>query len=517
MSHLSRLAIAIALLCLGLTLTQRAWAQCGTNCTDASGVVSLPPGFDLSFPFKAGENVKLLSGYGPTAGSSLHCRSKDTGCANDFFALDLVLPDHPNSGKGQPVLAAAGGTVIAAGWGSSGWAAYGQRVYIQHDPGDGHKYTTLYAHLDSLNVSQGQKVNKGDVIGTLGQSCNGAKSCSNFSTPHVHFSVHRDSNFGGTGSGGSYAGRATRPEPLDGATGLQQGQTHTSKNGQSTPPPPQTCDLVIPPSETLVEDDTPCLSPSGTLSETSLGLGGHAYHATQDTPDPDYAKGAFWMLDFAQAGNYDVWAWVPGGLGNLTPEASYKIQFAGTSQKVTIDQANAAGGWAHLGSFAFAAGGNQWVRLGDNYLSASSQGKTFAIDALKIAPGAACECSQDGEVQTESCGTGSQQRSCDGCNWSTWSPCSDTDAGANNDAGSGWSDAGPLGQPPESTPPPSSLGDDEAANPGCTCSIPGGRGPTAPHSAWTAVALLALGLRRRRRARRTRARAAIPLPPSPTL
>ncbi|HMR09020.1 MAG TPA: M23 family metallopeptidase, partial [Polyangiaceae bacterium] len=160
-----------------------------------SGGVALPAGFELSLPFQQGENVKILSGYGPNAGSSLHCRTQDTGCANDYFALDLVLPDHPNSGKGQPVLAAASGTVIAAGWGSSGWAAYGQRVYIQHDfNADGHKYTTLYAHLDSLSVTTGQKVKRGDPLGTLGQSCMGAKSCSNFSTPHVHFSLHRDSN-----------------------------------------------------------------------------------------------------------------------------------------------------------------------------------------------------------------------------------------------------------------------------------------------------------------------------------
>ena len=457
-----------------LLLTSRvALAQCTTGCTDTSGAVALPAGFDLSLPFEKGEQVKILSGYGPHAGSSLHCRTKDTGCANDYYALDLVLPDYPNSGKGKPVVAAASGTVIAAGWGSSGWAAYGQRVYIEHDfSADGHKYTTLYAHLDSLNVSKGQKVKKGDLLGTLGQSCNGYKSCSNFSTPHLHFSLHRDANFGGSGSGGSYGGRGVKPEPIDGATGIAKGQTHTSANGQTTTPP-TTCDLVIPPSETVIEDDSPCLTALGNLSETSSGLGGHAYYATQDNPDPDYAEGGIWVLNFAQAGQYAVWAWVPSGVPDLTTEAVYKVQFGAGSKKVTLDQAASAGGWVHLGNFTFAAGPDQWVRLGDNFLSASNQGKNFVIDALKVVPTA-----------------------------------HDPDAGSGGpDGGMGWPDGsatleggfGAAGGPGNSG---TASQDDDAA--GCSCSAPA-RGEGG-HLPLLAVLLLCLGLRRLNSRRRTDSR-----------
>lgn len=456
---LSSLAV-VASVTAALLVTRTAAAQCTTGCSDTSGAVDLPAGFELSLPFAQGENVQILSGYGPNAGSSLHCRTKDPGCANDYYALDLILPDHPNAGKGQPVLAAASGTVIAAGWGSSGWAAYGQRVYIQHDfSADGHTYTTLYAHLDSVSVAQGQKVSKGEIIGTLGQSCNGAQSCSNFSTPHVHFSLHRDSSFGGSGSGGSYAGRGVRPEPIDGITGIQQGQLHTSQNGQTTPPPPPatTCDLVITPVPTLVEDDTPCLDEVGTLSETSAGHGGHAFFATLDTPDPDYAKGAFWLLTFAQAGSYEVRAWIPAGLGDLTPEAIYKVQFGGASQKVSVDQSAHAGSWAPLGTFEFAAGGDQWVRLGDNYVSPSNAGKTFAVDALEIAPASA------------SAGTGG---SAGAAGWPD---------GGNGSGGSGWS-GGPGSGGGAGSPAAPEI-DSEA--PGCACRFMGRR----PSSS---VALLAL-------------------------
>ncbi|RLB60046.1 MAG: hypothetical protein DRI90_14630, partial [Deltaproteobacteria bacterium] len=174
------------------------------NC-HSTGAVAKPSGFEISLPFVEGEQVEVLSGYGPGAGSSMHCRAQDSYCSNDYYALDFVLPNHSNYGTGQPVLAIAGGTVLDAGWGTAGWEAYGRRVYIQHSF-DGHTYVSMYAHLNSIAVSTGQTVSQGDVLGALGGSCNGADSCSNFYTPHLHFSIHQDSTFGGSGSGGSYGG-----------------------------------------------------------------------------------------------------------------------------------------------------------------------------------------------------------------------------------------------------------------------------------------------------------------------
>ena len=224
--------------CLALLLIpQSASSQCSTGTCSSDGGVPIPEGWDISLPFDDGENVRILSGYGPTGGSSLHCRSQDSSCANDWYALDLVLPDHPNFGKGQPVLAIADGEVLSSGWGTGGWANYGRRVYIRHNI-DGMTYTSMYAHLDSAIVNQGQQVTKGQIIGTLGGSCQEQDSCGSFSTPHLHFSIHRAANFGGSGSGGSYGGRAVIPEPMDGHTGFQRNQVVVSKNGDTPPPPP---------------------------------------------------------------------------------------------------------------------------------------------------------------------------------------------------------------------------------------------------------------------------------------
>lgn len=77
-------------------------------------------------------------------------------------------------GTGSPIYAAADGTVIMASW----YGGYGNCVIIDHGGG----MTTLYAHNSSLNVSNGQRVKRGDVIARAG-------STGNSTGPHCHFEV----------------------------------------------------------------------------------------------------------------------------------------------------------------------------------------------------------------------------------------------------------------------------------------------------------------------------------------
>lgn len=77
---------------------------------------------------------------------------------------------------GTAVTAADSGYVIAA---SSGWNnGYGTMVMIDHGSG----YVTLYGHLNSIFVRQGESVAKGQQLGTVGNT-------GNSTGPHLHFEV----------------------------------------------------------------------------------------------------------------------------------------------------------------------------------------------------------------------------------------------------------------------------------------------------------------------------------------
>lgn len=81
------------------------------------------------------------------------------GFHSGHYALDIANRSMP------PIWAAASGTVIKASSGTWG-GGYGNHVII--DNGNGVK--TLYGHMDSLNVVEGQYVNQGDVIGIMGNT-----------------------------------------------------------------------------------------------------------------------------------------------------------------------------------------------------------------------------------------------------------------------------------------------------------------------------------------------------------
>ena len=81
----------------------------------------------------------------------------------------------PNYGE---IRASNSGKVIYSGW----YGGYGKVVIIEHGIINGKPVTTLYAHMSSILVSNGQRVNKGQVIGKEGTT--------GYSTgPHCHFEV----------------------------------------------------------------------------------------------------------------------------------------------------------------------------------------------------------------------------------------------------------------------------------------------------------------------------------------
>ena len=82
--------------------------------------------------------------------------------------------------EGKPIIAAADGVVLSAGYNTGG---FGNWVMINHGTKGGSQYTTISAHMKySPSVSTGQKVKAGQVIGYVG---NTGRSYGN----HLHFEV----------------------------------------------------------------------------------------------------------------------------------------------------------------------------------------------------------------------------------------------------------------------------------------------------------------------------------------
>lgn len=113
------------------------------------------------------------------------------GCYSGHVGTDVDLTDY------TPVLATAGGVVTTARGGCASFSAgvngcnggYGNYVMVTHYKSSG-VYFSLYAHLASISVSQGQSVNQGQQLGKLGDSGNSAGS-------HLHFELYKDSNGNG--------------------------------------------------------------------------------------------------------------------------------------------------------------------------------------------------------------------------------------------------------------------------------------------------------------------------------
>ncbi|NLE07215.1 MAG: peptidoglycan DD-metalloendopeptidase family protein [Parcubacteria group bacterium] len=136
---------------------------------DGEAVIKTSSG---TYTNSSGSGLKEYSGYymRPIAGG------KRTQGIHGYNAVDLAAP------IGTPIFAAADGEVIISK--SGGWnGGYGNYIVIRHPNGT----QTLYSHNSENNVSVGDTVKQGDVIGAIGST---GKSTG----PHLHFEIRGAKN-----------------------------------------------------------------------------------------------------------------------------------------------------------------------------------------------------------------------------------------------------------------------------------------------------------------------------------
>lgn len=125
---------------------------------------------------------------GGSSGGTVGTGSFIWPCPSCYYITSRQGPrTHPITGvyknhAGTDIGAQYGATVIAADSGTVSLAGenggYGNCVMINH----GNGYYTLYGHLSSIAVSEGQSVSQGDIVGYVG-------STGNSTGPHLHFEI----------------------------------------------------------------------------------------------------------------------------------------------------------------------------------------------------------------------------------------------------------------------------------------------------------------------------------------
>ena len=116
-------------------------------------------------PVNSSDLRRMASGYGYRIDPFTKARRMHFGM--DFSAK-----------RGTPIYATGDGTVSRA---DSRAAGFGKHVRIDH----GFGYVTIYAHLESFKVVKGDKVKRGETIGTVGSTGRSV-------APHLHYEIVKD-------------------------------------------------------------------------------------------------------------------------------------------------------------------------------------------------------------------------------------------------------------------------------------------------------------------------------------
>ena len=117
------------------------------------------------------EIVEPIPGWRGAVSSPFGRRHNPTGAGTEFHdGVDIAKP------TGTPIQAVKDGKVVFAGEAGG----YGKLVVIEHADGS----FTKYAHQSDIDVSAGQTVKAGDVIGKVG-------STGRSTGPHLHFEVRQ--------------------------------------------------------------------------------------------------------------------------------------------------------------------------------------------------------------------------------------------------------------------------------------------------------------------------------------
>jgi hypothetical protein len=344
----------------------------------SSKIGPLATDFKYYLPFESGvEVVNLYGNYHWDGGGTL---------------LDI----HTN-GSNRNVVSIRSGTVVEArsgrvncypGCGGTPSLVYGNLVIVNH--GDG-SYA-LYAHLDSVAVSSGQSVGRGQKLGVMGNTgqSDGA---------HLHLELRS-----GSSADNSYVYAVTKTLPSfveAGGQPYQRGATYISQNTSCTSncggPVPPTCTPAPGAFTHEISDNSPSFHTGGIYpqfwwrdgSDGSSGDSAFTYSVTGSQENYGW-----WDVNISSTGTYDIYAFIPNGNGGSglagyptakALGASYNLEVPGVRlANVSVNQEGVCG-WVKLFSGANLSAGTAYtVSMGDSVGGGNPANRRIYYDNIAL-------------------------------------------------------------------------------------------------------------------------------------
>ncbi|WP_142828511.1 murein hydrolase activator EnvC family protein [Planococcus soli] len=157
--------------------------QAAASAAEAAAAAAASKASEVSAPAAAPQEVTQAS-VASNAGSSTFILPSTGRFTSGFGGRDIGAGAESHLGMdianspGTPIVAAASGMVSHAG----SMGGYGNVVILTHSI-NGQTHSTVYAHMNSINVSVGQSVSQGQQVGGMGNTGRSTGT-------HLHFEIH---------------------------------------------------------------------------------------------------------------------------------------------------------------------------------------------------------------------------------------------------------------------------------------------------------------------------------------
>ncbi len=415
----------------------------------APATVSAEP--PLQLPWSCGDSYPVTNGH-----------NTNTHTGMDAWAWDFGLP------VGTEVVAPADGVVrlikMNSTQGGCNSAYANDANYVVVDFGDGTEALLMHLQHDSSNLSVGQPVQQGDVVGRVGLT---GWVCG----AHLHFQIQQT-----CGSWWCQSQSAS----FEGVGNPGEGAPLSSGNCPWAAP----CDQTLDGTTTTIDDADPaCFDRiSSWFWPGAEGFDdGHVYTWANDARAADTL--GVWNFDVEVPGDYRLEVFIPE-LDANAELARYEVQTG--AEILTLGPVDQSGskGWVDIGIVAFSPGAEHWVRLADNTGEARALDRKLAFDAIRLTFEPATGSTDGGSGGSGDSGGGDGGAETQS---STGEGLPTSDGGANASA------SGVPDTSPGDTDAPAATG----GSSGCSVAPAPGRGDYGP-GAW--LLCVALAGRRRRRA-----------------